>query len=513
MQEDQNNKDQHKYDNGFSDTNIEEPEVQNEFSKVASSPKKNFVLTSLFVLGSLVFLYFILSNIFNSNKEKEEVVVPMPVAITKPDAHLTEDIAVPALPTVPKLVTPELPKIKVPTSLNVDNVLEKKQEPKITNFDKESEKKPEDVTVPKVTKIPNIIPPGNTSKLSIPQTTPSDLLAESEAKKARKETKRKSGIVQLGGTPQLTQAQIEEQANFIKRGDLEYLLARGKVVNVVIETAVNTDFNGEIRALVSRDVYSESGKTILIPRGSKIFGRSTSLTDGAYGRVIINWERIDIAGSNYAVNISSPAIDNLGREGIQGRVDEKYPEKIANAVLLSAFNISTAYLLDKIVTPPTQANAAQQTYDMSNSLITNALAINQGASTAAVKIASICGSSRNLITDKSSNAYVTINAKCVEIETGTGGASAEDRLSALINTIATAATSLSKDNVKSNIVTQAQQASRDAFKDITEKLKGLIPDQELKRTISLDQGQHIKIYVNKDYVFPKKVFNKSKLIR
>ncbi|MCZ6926005.1 MAG: hypothetical protein O7D30_12540 [Rickettsia endosymbiont of Ixodes persulcatus] len=90
---------------------------------------------------------------------------------------------------------------------------------------------------------------------------------------------------------------------------------------------------GEIRAIISRDVFSEKDKVILIPKGSKIFGKyATSTSSESYGRVSIIWDRIDLT-SGYTIAFDSPAVDNLGRPGIQGRVDNKYKEQFANAVL------------------------------------------------------------------------------------------------------------------------------------------------------------------------------------
>ena len=43
---------------------------------------------------------------------------------------------------------------------------------------------------------------------------------------------------------------------------MNLVLGRGKILDAIIETAINTDFGGEIRAIISRDIYSEWGKNI-----------------------------------------------------------------------------------------------------------------------------------------------------------------------------------------------------------------------------------------------------------
>ena len=84
---------------------------------------------------------------------------------------------------------------------------------------------------------------------------------------------RKSSIVLIAGVlPKKTAEQIEEEANFQNRGNMEFVLGRGKIIDAVLETGINTDFGGEVRAVIGRDVFSESGKMILIPKGSRVFG-------------------------------------------------------------------------------------------------------------------------------------------------------------------------------------------------------------------------------------------------
>lgn len=41
---------------------------------------------------------------------------------------------------------------------------------------------------------------------------------------------------------------------------MNLVLGCGKMLDTVIETAINTDFGGEIRAIITRDIYSEWGK-------------------------------------------------------------------------------------------------------------------------------------------------------------------------------------------------------------------------------------------------------------
>ncbi|MDX5495271.1 MAG: TrbI/VirB10 family protein, partial [Wolbachia endosymbiont of Nomada marshamella] len=55
-------------------------------------------------------------------------------------------------------------------------------------------------------------------------------------------------------------------------GKLGLMVTQGKIIDAVLETAINSDLQGMLRAMVSRDVYAETGDTVLIPKGSRLIG-------------------------------------------------------------------------------------------------------------------------------------------------------------------------------------------------------------------------------------------------
>jgi type IV secretion system protein VirB10 len=129
--------------------------------------------------------------------------------------------------------------------------------------------------------------------------------------------------------------------------DLTSVVLQGKVINAVLETAIDTDIPSTVRAVITRDVYAEEGKNILIPRGSRIVG--IYATDVAIGqtRVTINWNRI-IRVDGMSLNISSVGADRLGRAGVAGETDNKYAQRIANSFLSSFLSVGTAIVAEKV---------------------------------------------------------------------------------------------------------------------------------------------------------------------
>ncbi|MCC8416640.1 MAG: hypothetical protein LN575_04750 [Rickettsia endosymbiont of Gnoriste bilineata] len=480
-------------DNTTSQSGAEEqdiPEVQNELSKVATNPKQSI---AILLVISAVFIFIFFKLFISDNKPEEVVVAPSaPTDITKPTQDNSKNI-----PEIPKL--PEAPKLEAPV-------------------DRPPPPPPQLLSL-KVTEPTVPLPPpsgdSNADKATLPSITPTALrgkLTESDEKKNRREAKRKSAIVLIVGVPEKkTPDQIAEEANFQDRGDVAFVLARGKIMEAVLESAINTDFGGEIRAIISRDVFSEKEKIILIPKGSKIFGVYATGTDGAYGRISIIWNRIDLS-SGYTINLDALAVDNLGRKGEQGRVDNKFKERLTNAVLSSAFNIGLATALDKVVAPPVNAQATAANTAIAVNIQNLAQSINNGSGTEDVKIAQICSSVMNAITDKASTAYISMIQACNTARNPVGSQPGQ-RLIALLNAVTSAAASLLSSAATATTPTQAQAASKQAFTDVSNTVKDMMKQQEFKPTITIDQGTIIKIYVNKDYKFPQAVLRKSRLIK
>ena len=120
--------------------------------------------------------------------------------------------------------------------------------------------------------------------------------------------------------------------------DRTHVIAQGKLLTAVLETAINTEVPGAVRAVVSRDVYGESGNNVLIPKGSRLFGSYSSQITRGQGRVQIGWTRL-IRSDGVDLAISFNASDQFGRAGLSGDVDNKYNSIITNSILTSILTV------------------------------------------------------------------------------------------------------------------------------------------------------------------------------
>ena len=466
-------------------TGQEMPEVQNELSKVATNPKQSIAILAVI---SVVFIFIFYKLFFAGNKPAVVEAPVAPAVVSKPNQDNAQN-----LPDIPKLpVTPEL---EVPVQLPPP--------PPPAQPDKPVEKP----TIPLPTPIDNS--DRNPPPLISPSAPAQQSVVNDEAKK-RREAKRKSSIVLIGGAPpKKTPEQIAEEASFQKRGDMNLVLAKGKVIEAVLETAINSDFKGEVRAVISRDVFAEQGKMILIPKGSKVFGAFS--TADAYGRVDIVWNRIDLS-SGYTINLDGIGIDNLGRKGDQGRVDNKFKERLTNAVLSSAINIGIAATLDKLVPPVTSSQTVAQSTTEATNIISLTQSIRNAGGNEDIQIAQICAQVQNAIKDKTSSAFTSIVQACTTAQTTTG-AQPGQRIAALQSAINNASTSLASNASTAAVPTQKQEAAKQAFTDFSKTVKDMVAQTEFKPTTTINQGTVVKIYVNKDYKFPQAVFGKVKVIK
>ncbi|MGH6785517.1 MAG: TrbI/VirB10 family protein [Novosphingobium sp.] len=113
---------------------------------------------------------------------------------------------------------------------------------------------------------------------------------------------------------------------------------QGTVIQAVLETALDSNRPGFVRAIVSRDVRSFDGSKVLIPRGSRLFGEyKADLADGQ-NRAFVTWQKLT-RPDGVQIALESPAADPLGRAGIKGKVNTHFFTRFANALLQSALDI------------------------------------------------------------------------------------------------------------------------------------------------------------------------------
>lgn len=157
----------------------------------------------------------------------------------------------------------------------------------------------------------------------------------------------KGGIIDLKGNS-IQQPISPTPTTEVESKDLSNIIAQGKMLTAILENAINTEVPGEIRGIVSRDVYAESGNNILIPKGTRLFGNYSSNVTRGQARVEINWTRI-LRPDGLEVGVSLKASDQYGRSGISGEIDNQYTSTVANALFTSLIAVGGALATDALI--------------------------------------------------------------------------------------------------------------------------------------------------------------------
>lgn len=119
-----------------------------------------------------------------------------------------------------------------------------------------------------------------------------------------------------------------------KNNRIDALVAQGTMIRGVLETALQSDLPGMVRAVVSENVWSFDGRRVLIPAGSRLVGEYKSGIAQGQTRVFVVWTRM-LRSDGVSVQLGSNGTDDLGRAGNAGFVDNHYVERFGSAVMLS----------------------------------------------------------------------------------------------------------------------------------------------------------------------------------
>lgn len=125
-----------------------------------------------------------------------------------------------------------------------------------------------------------------------------------------------------------------EVSKAVKNDRIDALVAQGTMIRGVLETAVQSDLPGMVRAVTTENVWSFDGRRILIPAGSRLIGEYKSGISQGQTRVFMVWTRL-LHSDGVSVQLGSNGTDDLGRAGNAGFVDNHYVERFGSAIMLS----------------------------------------------------------------------------------------------------------------------------------------------------------------------------------
>ena len=139
----------------------------------------------------------------------------------------------------------------------------------------------------------------------------------------------------------------ENNSSIQKLSNLENTIATGKIIEAVLETAITTESAGTARAIVSKDVYGETGRKILIPMGSRMFGSYTTTSTTTQTRLLLTWNKV-IRPDGIVITMQGDTYDQRGKKGLEGDIDTRYGELLKNSLLYSFITMGSAIAIEKL---------------------------------------------------------------------------------------------------------------------------------------------------------------------
>ncbi len=121
-----------------------------------------------------------------------------------------------------------------------------------------------------------------------------------------------------------------------------YTLHAGSLIVASLITGLNSDLPGLVTAQVTENTYdSVTGRTLLIPQGSRLIGSYDSVVAFGQSRALVVWQRIILPdGSSIRID-NVPATDMAGYAGLSDRIDRHTWQLLKGVALSTLLGVGT----------------------------------------------------------------------------------------------------------------------------------------------------------------------------
>lgn len=210
------------------------------------------------------------------------------------------------------------------------------------------------------------------------------LMAESSG--ASQASGARSGDSRPAGLGRGEQSKLDlSRASLIASHDRNLLITKGTFLDCALQTKLVSTVQGMTACVLTRNIYSDNGKVLLLERGSQVIGEYKANVQQGDARIFVLWTRIKTP-NGVIVNIDSPGTDPLGASGLPGYVDTHFWKRFGGAIMLSMVDDGFAYMANthgrgQNNYENSQANSQTMAHEaLRNSInIPPTLYINQGA--------------------------------------------------------------------------------------------------------------------------------------
>lgn len=121
-----------------------------------------------------------------------------------------------------------------------------------------------------------------------------------------------------------------------------FVLQAGSVIPASLITGLRSDLPGQITAQVTEDVYdSPTGKTLLIPQGSRLVGQYDAQIAFGQSRALLVWNRLIMPDGKSIVLERQPGADTEGYAGLEDEVDNHWGMLFKAAILSTLLSVGS----------------------------------------------------------------------------------------------------------------------------------------------------------------------------
>lgn len=117
-------------------------------------------------------------------------------------------------------------------------------------------------------------------------------------------------------------------------GNRNFILAKGSFIDCALQTRLDSTVPGMTACVITRNIYSDNGKVLLIERGSTVTGEYKANMRQGMARIFVLWNRIKTP-NGVVIPLDSPGTDQLGGGGVPGYIDNHFWQRFGGALLLS----------------------------------------------------------------------------------------------------------------------------------------------------------------------------------
>jgi type IV secretion system protein VirB10 len=126
------------------------------------------------------------------------------------------------------------------------------------------------------------------------------------------------------------------------QGNRDMTLSQDRSIDCNLSLRLVSEVAGKATCVLSSDVMGDSGRIVMLERGSVASGEYGPVTAQDMRRMFILWTRIRTQ-RGVIINLNSPAADAMGTSGLEGYVDNRWTERVGAALLLSTVKDVVAY--------------------------------------------------------------------------------------------------------------------------------------------------------------------------